>query len=196
MSYINCVFGLIIFQLQPAVLIYCCTSDDPNDSPCFGHHRVHKVMFICLCLINRSPLLCGLDLNRAVLCSVRANPTVCAVIVVFLALYAVLLVVCNQADVHVEKNLGTFLLPDNNPSDQFLYTVTIDTGFRSRARMTAKVLINMTRNWTSVCSTWRQNTVKSKGLQPKFKSYYYFQLLTSFPPVLTTNLYFSLYIYK
>lgn len=65
---------------------------------------------------------------------------VCVIIVVVLALYAVLLVVCNHVDVHVEKNLGTFFLPDNNPSDQFLYAVTIDTGLRSRARMTAKVL--------------------------------------------------------
>ncbi|XP_046733307.1 polycystic kidney disease 1 like 1, partial [Silurus meridionalis] len=71
--------------------------------------------------------------------SVRANPLVCIVIVVFVAFYAVLLVFCNHADVHVEKNLGTFILPDNNPSDQFFYAVTINTGLRSRAKMTAKV---------------------------------------------------------
>ncbi|XP_053083812.1 polycystic kidney disease 1 like 1 [Pangasianodon hypophthalmus] len=73
--------------------------------------------------------------------SIRANPMVCIVIVVLVALYTVLLVFCKHADVQVEKNLGTFLLPDNNPSDQFLYAVTIDTGLRSRARMTAKVHI-------------------------------------------------------
>ncbi|KAI5617099.1 polycystic kidney disease protein 1-like 1 [Silurus asotus] len=72
-------------------------------------------------------------------CSVRANPMVCIVIVVLVAFYAVLLVFCNHADVHVEKNLGTFILPDNNPSDQFFYAVTINTGLRSRAKMTAKV---------------------------------------------------------
>lgn len=63
------------------------------------------------------------------------------VMVAVVALYAVLLVFCNHADIQVEKNLGTFLLPDNSPTDQFLYAVTIDTGLRSRARMTAKVLI-------------------------------------------------------
>lgn len=72
--------------------------------------------------------------------SIRDNPMVCIVIVVSVALYAVLLVFYNHADVHVEKNLGTFLLPDNNSSDQFFYAITIDTGLRSRARLTAKVL--------------------------------------------------------
>lgn len=85
-------------------------------------------------------MLYGLDLNCGVFFSVRANPMVCIVIVAVLALYAVLLVFCHHVDVRVEKNLGTFLLPDNNPSDQFLYAVTVDTGLRSRARMTAKVL--------------------------------------------------------
>ncbi|KAK3541608.1 hypothetical protein QTP86_033078 [Hemibagrus guttatus] len=73
--------------------------------------------------------------------SVQANPVLFIVMVLVVALYAVLLVFCNHADIQVEKNLGTFLLPDNNPTDQFLYTVTIDTGLRSRARMTAKVYI-------------------------------------------------------
>ncbi|XP_060717124.1 polycystin-1-like protein 1 [Tachysurus vachellii] len=73
--------------------------------------------------------------------SISANPMVIIVMVVVVALYTVLLVFCNHADIQVEKNLGTFLLPDNNPSDEFLYAVTIDTGLRSRARMTAKVYI-------------------------------------------------------
>lgn len=84
--------------------------------------------------------MCGLELNCGICFSVQPNPMLCIVIVVLVALYAGLLVVCNHADVQVEKNLGTFFLPDNNPSDQFLYAVTIDTGLRSRARMTAKVL--------------------------------------------------------
>ncbi|KAG7317727.1 hypothetical protein KOW79_018762, partial [Hemibagrus wyckioides] len=73
--------------------------------------------------------------------SIHANPVVFIVMVAVMALYAVLLVFCNHADIQVEKNLGTFLLPDNSPTDQFLYAVTIDTGLRSRARMTAKVYI-------------------------------------------------------
>lgn len=136
----TCVFGLIIFQLHPAVIIHCCTSDNPKHSQCFRHHWVHKVMFTCFYLLHYCPSLCGPDLNCGVFFSVRANPMVCIVIVVLVALYAVLLVFCNRADVQVEKNLGIFLLPDNNPSDQFLYAVTINTGLRSRARMTAKVL--------------------------------------------------------
>ncbi|XP_047664341.1 polycystic kidney disease 1 like 1 isoform X2 [Tachysurus fulvidraco] len=73
--------------------------------------------------------------------SICANPMVIIVMVVVVAVYTVLLVFCNHADIQVEKDLGTFLLPDNNPSDEFLYAVTIDTGLRSRARMTAKVYI-------------------------------------------------------
>ncbi|XP_043083010.1 polycystic kidney disease 1 like 1 [Puntigrus tetrazona] len=59
--------------------------------------------------------------------------------VIFLALYVVLLVICRKADVSIQKTTGSFLLPENNPSDRFLYAVTIDTGLRSRTRMTAKV---------------------------------------------------------
>ncbi|GAA6095704.1 polycystic kidney disease 1 like 1 isoform X1 [Tachysurus ichikawai] len=73
--------------------------------------------------------------------SICANPMVIIVMVVVVVLYTVLLVFCYHADIQVEKNLGTFLLPDNNPSDEFLYAVTVDTGLRSRARMTAKVYI-------------------------------------------------------
>uniref|UniRef100_A0A673G3S9 Polycystic kidney disease 1 like 1 n=1 Tax=Sinocyclocheilus rhinocerous TaxID=307959 RepID=A0A673G3S9_9TELE len=61
--------------------------------------------------------------------------------VIFLALYVVVLVICRKADVSIQKTTGSFLLPENNPSDRFLYAVTIDTGLRSRTRMTAKVHI-------------------------------------------------------
>ncbi|XP_050953668.1 polycystic kidney disease 1 like 1 isoform X2 [Labeo rohita] len=61
--------------------------------------------------------------------------------VIFLALYVVVLVICRKADVSIQKTTGSFLLPENNPSDRFLYAVTVDTGLRSRTRMTAKVHI-------------------------------------------------------
>ncbi|XP_073796725.1 polycystin-1-like protein 1 isoform X2 [Danio rerio] len=61
--------------------------------------------------------------------------------VIFLALHIMVSVICRKADVSLQKTTGSFLLPENNPSDRFLYAVTIDTGFRSRTRMTAKVYI-------------------------------------------------------
>ncbi|KAL7840831.1 hypothetical protein AOLI_G00261540 [Acnodon oligacanthus] len=73
--------------------------------------------------------------------STRSSLTLCVLIAASAAVYAVLLVFCKHADVHTEKSSGSFLLPDNDPSDQFLYAVTIHTGLRSRASMTAKVYI-------------------------------------------------------
>ncbi|KAL7835535.1 hypothetical protein SRHO_G00278820 [Serrasalmus rhombeus] len=73
--------------------------------------------------------------------STRSSLTLCILIAVSVAVYAVLLVFCKHADVRTEKSSGSFLLPDNDPSDQFLYAVTIHTGLRSRASMTAKVYI-------------------------------------------------------
>jgi len=66
-------------------------------------------------------------------------------------LYVLVLVLCKKADVSIQKATGSFLLPENNPSDRFLYAVTIDTGFRSRTRMTAKVLILVTIAGYNVC---------------------------------------------
>ncbi len=73
--------------------------------------------------------------------SSETNYTLMIFSVIFLALYVVVLVICRKADVSIQKTTGSFLLPENNPSDRFLYAVTIDTGLRSRTRMTAKVLI-------------------------------------------------------
>ncbi|XP_062841306.1 polycystin-1-like protein 1 [Trichomycterus rosablanca] len=73
--------------------------------------------------------------------SVRSNPAVCVVMAAVLVLYAVLLVFCRHVDVQTERNVGLFVLPDNEPADQFLYAVTMDTGLRSRARMSARVYL-------------------------------------------------------
>lgn len=72
-------------------------------------------------------------------CSSKTNDIPIILSVIFLAVYVVVLVICRKADVSIQKTTGSFLLPENNPSDRFLYAVTIDTGFRSRTRMTAKV---------------------------------------------------------
>ncbi|XP_067290401.1 polycystin-1-like protein 1 [Pseudorasbora parva] len=74
-------------------------------------------------------------------CSSKTNYTLIILSVIFLALYVVVLVFCRNADVSKQKTTGSFLLPENSPSDRFIYAVTIDTGFRSRTRMTAKVHI-------------------------------------------------------
>nr|XP_055037858.1 LOW QUALITY PROTEIN: polycystic kidney disease 1 like 1 [Misgurnus anguillicaudatus] len=71
----------------------------------------------------------------------NANYTLIIVTVIFLILYVVMLAICRRADVSMQKTTGLFLLPENNPSDQFLYAVTIKTGFRSRTTMTAQVHI-------------------------------------------------------
>ncbi|XP_066497585.1 polycystin-1-like protein 1 [Hoplias malabaricus] len=74
-------------------------------------------------------------------CSSGVSLTSCFLIAATVALYTLLLVFSKLTDIRTERSSGTFLLPDNRPSDQFLYAVTIHTGLRSRATMTAKVYI-------------------------------------------------------
>ncbi|XP_056306085.1 polycystic kidney disease 1 like 1 [Danio aesculapii] len=79
------------------------------------------------------------DVSQFIHSKLNYIPVILAVI--FLALHIMVSVICRKADVSLQKTTGSFLLPENNPSDRFLYAVTIDTGFRSRTRMTAKVYI-------------------------------------------------------
>ncbi|XP_029442948.1 polycystic kidney disease protein 1-like 1 [Rhinatrema bivittatum] len=65
----------------------------------------------------------------------------CLVIMVSLALYILLVIICKLRDQHEEKKSGYILLQDNTPSDQQLYAIIIETGFRSRPKSTAKVHI-------------------------------------------------------
>ncbi|XP_028823765.1 polycystic kidney disease 1 like 1 isoform X2 [Denticeps clupeoides] len=58
-----------------------------------------------------------------------------------LAVYAVLMIVCKRADVGSQRRKAFYLLPDNNPADQQCYSITVDTGLRSAADMSAKVYI-------------------------------------------------------
>ncbi|XP_041096027.1 polycystic kidney disease protein 1-like 1 [Polyodon spathula] len=69
------------------------------------------------------------------------NLVPCIVIVFILLIYILLVIACKQADLYSEKKSGSVLLQDNSPSDQQLYSIIIDTGFRSRAGTTAKVHI-------------------------------------------------------
>ncbi|KAK1806771.1 hypothetical protein P4O66_004812 [Electrophorus voltai] len=73
--------------------------------------------------------------------SVSACLTPCVMAAVCTALYAVMLVFGKDADGRMEQNSSPLLLPDNKPSDHFLYAITTDTGLRSAASMTAKVYI-------------------------------------------------------
>nr|XP_015210158.1 PREDICTED: polycystic kidney disease protein 1-like 1 [Lepisosteus oculatus] len=69
------------------------------------------------------------------------NLVLCSVTFVFLGIYLVLAVVCKRADLECERRSGLVFLQDNSPLDRQFYTITVDTGFRSRATMTAKVHI-------------------------------------------------------
>lgn len=133
------------FQLQPPGIICSITWEHHKQLQLCRCFTVYPVHLQCL-----SPHLS--DLNMAVFQrtltdifflsrSFETNYILIIFSVIFLALYVVVLVICRKADVSIQKTTGSFLLPENNPSDRFLCAVTIDTGLRSRTRMTAKVLI-------------------------------------------------------
>ncbi|XP_023689329.2 polycystin-1-like protein 1 [Paramormyrops kingsleyae] len=73
--------------------------------------------------------------------SLPDNLTLCSVMAVLLTAYVLAAVICKWADVHGEENQGPVQLEENIPSDKQLYAVTVDTGFRSRPVMTAKVYV-------------------------------------------------------
>uniref|UniRef100_A0AAQ4P3R6 Polycystic kidney disease 1b n=1 Tax=Gasterosteus aculeatus aculeatus TaxID=481459 RepID=A0AAQ4P3R6_GASAC len=73
--------------------------------------------------------------------SVSRDLTVLGVLVLCLCLYIPGLVACQRADVGSEVNRRAHFLSDNSPCDPYLYAVTIHTGPRSTARMSAKVYI-------------------------------------------------------
>ncbi|XP_048833597.1 polycystic kidney disease 1 like 1 [Brienomyrus brachyistius] len=73
--------------------------------------------------------------------SLPDNLTLCSVMAVLLTTYVLAAVICKWADVHGEENQGPVQLQENIPSDKQLYAVIVDTGFRSRPVMTAKVYV-------------------------------------------------------
>ncbi|KAL4635130.1 polycystic kidney disease protein 1-like 1 isoform X3 [Arapaima gigas] len=72
--------------------------------------------------------------------SLHSNLTLCSVALISLVVYLLSAVFCKQADAQYRER-GLVHLPDNSLSDRQLYAVTVDTGFRSRPTMTAKVHI-------------------------------------------------------
>ncbi|XP_047423738.1 polycystic kidney disease 1 like 1 [Mugil cephalus] len=73
--------------------------------------------------------------------SASGDLTVLGVLMMCLCLYIPVLVVCKRADATSEENQIVHHLPDNSPSDPYLYAVTIHTGLCSVAAMSAKVYI-------------------------------------------------------
>ncbi|XP_059380022.1 polycystin-1-like protein 1 [Carassius carassius] len=119
-----------------------------KSSGCFPHSGVSADKIYCSCnhlasfAVSHENIMSSLnsaDISQFI--HSETNYTLIIFSVISLALYVVVLVICRKADVSIQKMTDSFLLPENNPSDRFLYAVTIDTGLRSRTRMTAKVHI-------------------------------------------------------
>ncbi|XP_056594831.1 polycystic kidney disease 1 like 1 isoform X1 [Triplophysa dalaica] len=115
---------------------------------CFTHGGVSPDKINCSCMrltsfaVSHQKIICShnsTDVSQFL--NSNTNYTLIIVSVLFLTLYVVVLVISTHTDVSMQKTTGSFLLPENNPLDQFLYAVTIQTGFRSRTKMTARVHI-------------------------------------------------------
>lgn len=132
---------MFFFQLQPPGIICSITWDHHKQLQlcrCFTVYPVH----LSSNLSDLKLVAFYLTLTDIFLLSRSSKPNYIPVIlaVIFLSLHIMVLVICRKADVSLQKITGSFLLPENNPSDRFLYAVTIETGFRSRTMMTAKVM--------------------------------------------------------
>ncbi|KAI7792791.1 putative polycystic kidney disease protein 1-like 1 [Triplophysa rosa] len=115
---------------------------------CFTHGGVSPDKINCSCMrltsfaVSHQKIISSYnsaDVSQFI--NSNTNYTLIIVSVMFLTLYVVVLVISTHTDVSMQKTTGSFLLPENNPLDQFLYAVTIQTGFRSRTKMTARVHI-------------------------------------------------------
>ncbi|XP_034038147.1 polycystic kidney disease 1 like 1-like [Thalassophryne amazonica] len=73
--------------------------------------------------------------------SLSADFTALAVVLLCVGLHIPVLVLCRRADIVSKKSQRVHYLPDNCPSDKYLYAVTVHTGLCSAARMSAKVYI-------------------------------------------------------
>ncbi|XP_029110685.1 polycystic kidney disease protein 1-like 1 [Scleropages formosus] len=73
--------------------------------------------------------------------SLPGNLTLCSAALISLVTYLLAAIICKGADSYCGERRGSVQIPDNSPSDRQLYAVTVDTGFRSRDTMTAKVYI-------------------------------------------------------
>ncbi|XP_038652376.1 polycystic kidney disease protein 1-like 1 [Scyliorhinus canicula] len=75
--------------------------------------------------------------------SVFENYATCITVVFALALYILLVILCKRMDFYIESKPGLVVLQDNTPTDQYLYEIIVETGFRTRAGTTAKVYIKL-----------------------------------------------------
>ncbi|XP_067867286.1 polycystin-1-like protein 1 isoform X2 [Heterodontus francisci] len=75
--------------------------------------------------------------------SVFENYATCITVLFALTLYILLVILCKRMDFYIEGKSGPVVLQDNTPTDQHLYEIVIETGFRTRAGTTAKVYIKL-----------------------------------------------------
>ncbi|XP_032895616.1 polycystic kidney disease protein 1-like 1 [Amblyraja radiata] len=67
----------------------------------------------------------------------------CITVLFALTFYILLVILCKRKDLYLETKPGVIVLQDNAPTDQHLYEITVETGFRTKAGTTAKVYIKL-----------------------------------------------------
>ncbi|XP_078056550.1 polycystin-1-like protein 1 [Mustelus asterias] len=75
--------------------------------------------------------------------SVFENYATCITVLFALTLYILLVILCKRMDFYIETKPGLVILQDNTPTDQYLYEIIVETGFRTRAGTTAKIYIKL-----------------------------------------------------
>ncbi|XP_041039902.1 polycystic kidney disease protein 1-like 1 [Carcharodon carcharias] len=75
--------------------------------------------------------------------SVFENYGTCITVLFALTLYVLLVILCKRMDFYIDTKPGLVVLQDNAPTDQYLYEIIVETGFRTRAGTTAKVYIKL-----------------------------------------------------
>uniref|UniRef100_A0A4W3JXY9 Polycystin-1-like protein 1 n=1 Tax=Callorhinchus milii TaxID=7868 RepID=A0A4W3JXY9_CALMI len=86
----------------------------------------------------RKLFFCWVEQNSAF-----ENYAPCIIVLFTVILYLLLVIVCKRMDLNIETKPGIIVLQDNAPTNQHLYEITTETGFRPRAGTTAKVHINL-----------------------------------------------------
>ncbi|XP_067861567.1 polycystin-1-like protein 1 isoform X2 [Heptranchias perlo] len=71
------------------------------------------------------------------------NYVTCITVLFALTLYILLVILCKRMDFYIETKPGLVVLQDNAPTDQHLYEIAVETGFRTKAGTTAKVHIKL-----------------------------------------------------
>lgn len=72
-------------------------------------------------------------------CRTSSDLTVLLVLLLCVSLFVPALALCRRADGASEQNLRVQFLPDNSPSEPYLYAVSVHTGLRSAACISSKV---------------------------------------------------------